>query len=226
MADIAANVARVRARIAAAAARSGRRGDCVLLVAVTKSIGLAQIREAVAGGLRVFGENRVQEAREKIPLVPEVSWHLVGSLQRNKVKEALRLFHLIHSVDSLPLAEEISRRALLANPGRPAEILIQVNISEEPHKHGVAPDRAADLVEQVRRLPGTRVRGLMGIAPPVEEPGRARPYFSRLRQIRDHVNAETPHARLEDLSMGMTDDFEVAIEEGATMVRIGRALFA
>ena len=226
MADIAANIVRVRARIAAAAARSGRRADSVLLVAVTKSVGLEQIREAVAAGLRVFGENRVQEARDKIPLVPEVSWHLVGSLQRNKVKEALRLFHLIHSVDSLPLAEEISRRASLAHPDRSADVLIQVNISAEPQKHGVAPEGAADLVARVGRLPSVRVRGLMGIAPPVEEPGRARPYFARLRDIRDRVNAEMPDARLDELSMGMTDDFEVAIEEGATMVRIGRALFA
>lgn len=226
MADIAANIARVRARIATAAARSGRRADSVLLVAVTKSVGLDQIREAVAAGLRVFGENRVQEARDKIPLVPEISWHLVGSLQRNKVKEALQLFHLIHSVDSLPLAEEISRRALLVHPNSPADILIQVNISAEPQKHGIALGGAADLVARVRRLPGVRVRGLMGIAPPVEEPGRARPYFTGLRDLRDRVNAETPDARLNELSMGMTDDFEVAIEEGATMVRIGRALFA
>jgi pyridoxal phosphate enzyme (YggS family) len=226
MADIAANVARVRARIADAAARSGRRADSVLLVAVTKSVGPDRIREAVAAGLRVFGENRVQEAREKIPLVPGVSWHLVGSLQRNKVKEALRLFHLIHSVDSLPLAEEISRRSPLMTAGPPAEILIQVNVSAEPQKHGVSPDSAADLVARVLRLPGTRVRGLMGIAPLVEDPGRARPFFSRLREIRDRVNALVPDARLEELSMGMTDDYEVAIEEGATMVRIGRALFA
>jgi len=226
MADIATNIARIRARIAEVAARSGRRPDSVLLVAVTKSVGPDAIRQAVAAGLRVFGENRVQEAREKIPLVPGVSWHLVGSLQRNKVKEALRLFHLIHSVDSLPLAEEISEQALRADAGRPAEILIQVNISAEPQKHGVTPDGTADLVARVLRLPGARVRGLMGIAPRVEEPRRARPFFARLRETRDRVNVLVPGAGLEELSMGMTDDFEVAIEEGATMVRIGRALFA
>lgn len=226
MPDIAANIARIRARIAEAAARSGRRPDRVLLVAVTKSVGPEVIRDAVAAGLRVFGENRVQEAREKIPLVPGVSWHLVGSLQRNKVKEALRLFHLIHSVDSLPLAEEISQRALLADANHSAEILIQVNVSAEPQKHGVSPDGTADLVAHVLRLPGARVRGLMGIAPRVEEPGLARPFFARLRETRDRVNALVPGAGLAELSMGMTDDFEVAIEEGATMVRIGRALFA
>lgn len=226
MADIAANLARVRARIAEAALRSGRRADDVLLVAVTKSVGPDRIREAVAAGVRVCGENRVQEARDKIPLVPGVSWHLVGSLQRNKVKEALRLFHLIHSVDSLPLAEEISRRVLLAGGGRPAEILVQVNISAEPQKHGVSPEGVGELVAQVLPLPGVRIRGLMGIAPLAEEPGRARPFFGRLREIRDRINAAVPGATLEELSMGMTDDFEVAIEEGATMVRIGRALFA
>ena len=226
MADIAANIARIRARIAEVAALSGRRPDSVLLVAVTKSVGPDVIRGAVAAGLRVFGENRVQEAREKIPLVPGVSWHLVGSLQRNKVKEALRLFHLIHSVDALPLAEEISRQALRADAGRPAEILIQVNISAEPQKHGVSFDGTAELAARVLRLPGARVRGLMGIAPRVEEPGRARPFFARLRETRDRVNALVPGAGLAELSMGMTDDFEVAIEEGATMVRIGRALFA
>ncbi len=226
MPDIAANIARIRARIAEAAARSGRQPDRVLLVAVTKSVGPEVIRDAVAAGLRVFGENRVQEARDKIPLVPGVSWHLVGSLQRNKVKEALRLFHLIHSVDSLPLAEEISQQALHADANHPAEILIQVNISAEPQKRGVSPDGTADLVTRVLRLPGARVRGLMGIAPRVEEPGRARPFFTRLRETRDRVNARVPGAGLAELSMGMTDDFEVAIEEGATMVRIGRALFA
>ncbi len=225
MTDIAANLARVRARMAEAAARSGRRADDVLLVAVTKSVGPDRIREAVAAGVRVCGENRVQEARDKVPLVPGVSWHLVGNLQRNKVKEALRLFHLIHSVDSLPLAEEINRRVLLAGGGRPAEILVQVNISAEPQKHGVSPEGVGELVAQALALPGVRLRGLMGIAP-LAEPGRARPFFGRLREIRDRINAAVPGATLEELSMGMTDDFEVAIEEGATMVRIGRALFA
>lgn len=224
MADIAANVARVLERIAGAAARAGRRPEDVLLVAVTKTVGPERIREALACGLRVFGENRVQEAREKVPRVPGASWHLVGSLQRNKVKEALRLFEVIHSVDSLPLAEEISRRAPDV-AGRPADVLIQVNISEERQKHGVDPAAASDLVARVLRLPGLRVRGLMGIAPLVARAEDARPFFRRLRELRDRVRGDV-RAALEDLSMGMTDDFEVAIEEGATMVRIGRALFA
>lgn len=225
MADLATNVARVRARIAEAARRAGRRPEDVLLVAVTKTVGPERIREAVALGLRTFGENRVQEARQKVPQVPGVSWHLVGSLQRNKVKEALRLFEVIHSVDSLPLAQEISRRVLQdAHP--PVDVFIQVNISEEPQKHGVAPEAAEELVAQAVRLPGIRVRGLMGIAPLVPDPERARPYFRRLRELRDRIAARHPAHPLPDLSMGMTDDFEVAIEEGATVVRIGRALFA
>jgi pyridoxal phosphate enzyme (YggS family) len=224
MADIGANVARVRARIADAALRSGRRPESVLLVAVTKTVGLDRIREGVECGLRVLGENRVQEARAKVPEIPGVAWHLVGSLQRNKINEALRLFEVIHSVDSLSLAEEISRKA--EGGPRRAEALIQVNISQETQKHGVAPEDAAGLLAQTLRLPGLRVRGLMGMGPLVPDPESARPYFRRLREIRDRLRESLDAASLEDLSMGMTDDFEVAIEEGATMVRVGRALFA
>jgi PLP dependent protein len=226
MTDIGDNIGRVRARIADAAVRSGRAPDSVTLVAVTKTVDVGRIREAVACGLRVFGENRVQEAREKVPHFPDVSWHLIGSLQRNKVREAVRLFHLIHSVDSLPLAEEIGRRALRDGAGRPMEILVQVNVSEEPHKHGIAPEEVGDLVAEVIRVPGLRPRGLMGIAPLVPAADQARPYFRRLREIRDRLRDRMPQAVLPDLSMGMSDDFEVAIEEGATLVRIGRALFA
>jgi len=197
----------------------------VLLVAVTKTVGVDRIREAVVCGLRVLGENRVQEARAKVPEVPGVSWHLVGSLQRNKVKEALRLFEVIHSLDSLGLAEEISRRAE-GGSSSPLEALVQVNISGEPQKHGVPPEDAAGLLVQALRLPGLRVRGLMGMGPLVPDPEAARPYFRRLREVRDRLRETLDVEGLEDLSMGMTDDFEVAIEEGATIVRVGRALFA
>jgi len=225
MPDIGANVARVRARIAEAALRSGRRPESVLLVAITKTVGVDRIREAVACGLRVLGENRVQEARGKVPEVPGVTWHLVGNLQRNKVKEALGLFEVIHSVDSLGLAEEISRRAE-GRSSSPVEVLVQVNISGEPQKHGVPPEEAAGVLAQALRLPGLRVRGLMGMGPLVPDPEAARPYFRRLRETRDRLREALRVAGLEDLSMGMTDDFEVAIEEGATIVRVGRALFA
>ncbi len=229
MPDIGANIARVRERIAAAAARSGRRPDDVVLVAVTKTVGPDRIREAVACGLRDLGENRVQEARAKVPLISGVSWHLIGNLQRNKVKEALRLFQVVHSVDGLPLAEEISRRALL-EPGHPVDVLIQVNISREPQKHGIAPEDAGALAAAAVRLPGIRLRGLMGMAPLVARAEDARGFFRELRALRDRVRdglpGGQPDGTLADLSMGMTDDFEVAIQEGATMVRVGRALFA
>jgi pyridoxal phosphate enzyme (YggS family) len=226
MADIGANVARVRARIAEAALRSGRRPEDVTLVGVTKTVGLDRIREAVACGVRALGENRVQEARTKVPEVPGVTWHLVGSLQRNKVKEALRLFEVIHSVDSLALAEELDRRSAEAVGRGPVEILLQVNISGEPQKHGVPPEEAPDVAVQAQRLAGVKMRGLMGMAPLVGHPDEARPYFRRLRELRDRVAEALPGSGAIGLSMGMTDDFEVAIEEGATMVRVGRALFA
>jgi PLP dependent protein len=222
MADLATNVAQVRARIAAAADRGGRRTEEVTLVAVSKTVDAARIREAVALGLRVFGENRVQEARDKIPAVPGASWHLIGSLQRNKARDAVRLFHVIESVDSEGLAEEISRRAVQHE--RVLDILIQVNVARESQKHGAAPDATAELARRAADLPGLRLRGLMTIAPLVPNPEEARPVFRALRELRDRIQRETRIA-LAELSMGMSDDFEVAIEEGATMVRVGRAIF-
>ena len=223
--EIEANIARVHARIAEAALRGGRQPESVQLVAVTKTVGPERIREAVACGLRVFGENRVQEARAKVSEVQGVSWHLIGSLQRNKVKEALRLFEVIHSVDSVGLAEELSRRSMERGTRR-AEVLLQVNISQEPQKHGVAPEEAERVVGAVLDLQGLRLRGLMGMAPLVDTPEAARPSFRRLRELRDRLEEAFPEAGVYELSMGMTDDFEVAIEEGATIVRVGRALFA
>jgi len=223
MADLATNVGSVRARIAAAADRGGRRADDVLLVAVTKTVDVARIQAAAALGLRAFGENRVQEARDKIPAVPGVTWHLIGSLQRNKAKEAVRLFGMIESVDSEDLADELSRRA--EQEERVVDVLIQVNVAREPQKHGAAPEQAAALVTRVGGSPGLRLRGLMTIAPLLPDPEEARPVFRGLRELRDRLQGETG-MRLPELSMGMSEDFEVAIEEGATMVRIGRAIFA
>ncbi len=223
MADLAANVAQVRARIAAAANRSGRRAEDVLLVAVSKTVDAARVREAAALGLRAFGENRVQEAREKVAAVPDVSWHLIGSLQRNKAKEAVRLFEVIESVDSEALAEELSRRA--EQQERAVDVLVQVNVAREPQKHGASPEEAAAVVRRTAALPGLRLRGLMTIAPAVSDPDEVRPVFRALRELRESLQRSAGVA-LPELSMGMTDDFEVAIEEGATMVRIGRAIFA
>jgi PLP dependent protein len=223
MADLATNIANVRARIRAAAERGGRRADDVLLVAVTKTVDAARVRDAAALGLRTFGENRVQEAREKIPAVSGVSWHLIGSLQRNKAKEAVRLFDVLESVDSEALAEEVSRRAV--EQERAVDVLIQVNVAREPQKHGASPEEAAAVVRRTAALPGLRLRGLMTIAPAVSDPDEVRPVFRALRELRENLQ-RVLGAALPELSMGMSEDFEVAIEEGATMVRIGRAIFA
>lgn len=226
MSEISRNVARVRERIAAAAMRAGRNPDEVTLVAVTKGVGLDRVLEAVASGVTHIGENRVQEAEAKFPhLPPGVVRHMVGHLQRNKAKIAVRLFDLIHSLDSLRLAEELNRRALEA--GRIMDVLVQVNVSGEPTKYGVSPEEVEALVKNMASLPGLRLRGLMTIAPIVEDPEQARPYFRRLRQLGDVILSAANDLKLErlELSMGMTDDFEVAVEEGATIVRIGRAIF-
>jgi pyridoxal phosphate enzyme (YggS family) len=217
MLDLRANVERVREAIARACGRAGRSPDDVLLVAVSKTVEAEQIRLAVAAGIPALGENRVQEAREKIETLGHpVPWHLIGSLQTNKAKEAARLFDWIHSVDRVELARELSRRARALD--RTLDILIQVNLGEEPQKAGVAPGELKALLDAMTGLESLRIRGLMAIPPAVETPEAARRFFRRLRELRDG-------AGLEHLSMGMSADFEVAIEEGATMVRVGTALF-
>lgn len=193
-------------------------------MAVSKTFPPEDILAAAQAGIRDIGENRVQEAVSKFPEVGRaVTWHMVGHLQTNKVKKALEVFDWIHSVDSLHLAQEIQKRAERA--GRTVDVLIEVNVSGEPTKYGVSPEEAPTLAEAVGKLPGLRLQGLMTIAPIVDEPEEARPYFARLRELRDEIVAAGAAESLPHLSMGMTDDFEVAIEEGATMVRIGRAIF-
>ena len=217
MLDIRANLGRVQEAVARACARAGRSPDHVLLIAVSKTVDAERIRLAIAAGVAALGENRVQEAREKIEALGRpVPWHLIGSLQTNKAKEAARLFDWIHSVDRLELARELSRRAHGAE--RTLDVLLQVNLGDEPQKGGVAPAEVKVLQEAMAGLPGLRVRGLMAIPPVTESPERTRPYFRRLRELRDELG-------LEHLSMGMSADFEVAIEEGATMVRVGTAIF-
>jgi hypothetical protein len=217
MLDIRANLGRVQEAVARACARAGRSPDHVLLIAVSKTVDAERIRLAIAAGVAALGENRVQEAREKIEALGRpVPWHLIGSLQTNKAKDAARLFDWIHSVDRLELARELSRRAHGAE--RTLDVLLQVNLGDEPQKGGVAPAEVKGLREAMAGLPGLRVRGLMAIPPVTESPERTRPYFRRLRELRDELG-------LEHLSMGMSADFEVAIEEGATMVRVGTAIF-
>lgn len=221
MSDVTADVAGVRARIAAAAGRSGRRPEEITLIAVTKGVELARIRDAVAAGVTDVGESRVQEAAGKVAaLRTSARWHLVGHLQRNKAGLAAGLFSVIHSLDSIRLAEDLSRHA-----PQPLDILVQVNVAREPQKFGVSPDGLADVLRSVSLLPNVRVIGLMTIPPHHPDPEHARPVFRRLRTLRDEV-AKVLGTALPHLSMGMSDDFEVAIEEGATLVRVGRAIFA
>jgi pyridoxal phosphate enzyme (YggS family) len=238
--QVAIKLSAVRERIAAACRRVGRNPSEVHLVGVTKGFTAEVAAAAFVGGIRDLGENRVQEARDKIPAVESLLrrgdmhdhrspttdhrpvWHLVGHLQRNKAYDAVRLFQWIHSVDSLPLAREISRRAEAG--GRQVNVLVQVNIAAESTKHGTSPEEAGPLAEAVTGMAGLRVRGLMTIAPLVAEPEQVRWVFRELRLLRDRIWAQRG-IRLDDLSMGMTDDFVVALEEGATIVRLGRALF-
>ena len=214
--EIRNNIADVEARVAAACERAGRTRDSVRLVAVTKTFPAADVDHAIAAGMTDVGENRVQEARDKKPLVSApVRWHLIGHLQSNKAKDAVRLFDVIQSVDSLDLAQKLSRAAESA--GKRQEGFLQVNIGREEQKSGAEVEAIPDLVRAVRELPALELTGLMAI-PPAGEADAMRPYFRELRGLRDD-------AGLRELSMGMTDDFEVAIEEGATIIRVGRALF-
>ncbi|MBI4589894.1 MAG: YggS family pyridoxal phosphate-dependent enzyme [Candidatus Rokubacteria bacterium] len=215
--DVAGNLARVRERICRAAERAGRAPEEVLLVGVSKSVDVERIRSALAAGLPALGENRIQEAREKIGVIGRpVPWHLVGHLQTNKARDAVLLFDLIHSVDRLELARELQRRASTA--GRVVEVLVQVNLAGEATKGGFATGELKGALEALAGFSGLSVRGLMTIPPPVEEAELSRGWFRQLRELRDE-------AGLEHLSMGMSEDFEVAVEEGATIVRVGTAIF-
>ena len=211
------NVRDIERRIAGACERAGRSPDEVTLVAVTKTIEVPAIEAAFNAGIRNFGENRVQEAKPKIEqlesLRAQLTWHMVGHLQTNKAKTAVDIFDIIHSVDSLRLAEALSRRSQKKLP-----VLIEVNVAAEATKSGFSLAELDEAIRQIGRLPNIEIEGLMTIAPWVSDAEEIRPVFRRLRQLGDALG-------LRHISMGMTDDFEVAIEEGATLVRIGRAIF-
>ena len=218
------NLARVQNRIANACQRVGRRPEEVTLVAVSKTMHAQRVTLACEAGVRDLGENRVQEAATKIPLVKaDVTWHLIGHLQTNKAKQAVSLFDVIHSVDSVRIAEAIGSYAIALRKEMP--ILLEVNVSGEATKYGFDPVALPAAVETISQLRSVRLEGLMTVAPMVRNPEEARPFFVRLRELRDELRDRFPGAIGRHLSMGMTDDFEVAIEEGATMVRIGRAIF-
>ena len=213
-----------RSRIGKAAERSGRRAAAVTLVAVVKTVAEEVVREAVELGLRDLGENRVQEAERHVAAVGRgaARWHMVGHVQRNKAGRATELFDRIHSLDRVELAVALSRHA--AALGRAVPALIEVNVGGEPGKFGVAPEGLEALLAQVIALPGLRVDGLMTVGPPVERAESARAGFARLRALRDRAERALGLA-LPELSMGMSGDFEVAVEEGSTLVRVGAALF-
>lgn len=218
-----ARVEAVRARMRAACDRCGRDPGTVRLVAVSKTYGPDVVTEAAGCGLDVFGENRVQEAAAKVDQVPPgLAWHLVGHLQSNKTRLAVHLFDMIHSVDSSRLLEAVDRHA--REEGKTQHLLIQVNVSGEASKFGLDPDDVPPVLETSQACMNVEVAGLMTMPPITPDPDRAAPFFARLRSLRDRWRNETGLA-LEELSMGMSHDFEVAIAEGATLVRVGTALF-
>jgi hypothetical protein len=221
---IAANLIDIRARIAAAALRAGRDPDTVRLIAVSKTQPASAISAATAAGQQLFGENYVQELTTKLDAVAEpVEWHFIGSLQSNKVKYLAGRVAMIHSVDRLSLAEEIERQ--WSKLDRVAEILLEINLGDETSKGGIRPAQLPQLAAAVARLPHLRLRGLMALPPLLDDAEAVRPYFRRLRLLAEELSAADPALDLRELSMGMSHDFEVAIEEGATLVRVGTAIF-
>ncbi|HOJ52654.1 MAG TPA: YggS family pyridoxal phosphate-dependent enzyme [Syntrophales bacterium] len=219
------NVMAIRKRVADAALRAGRTPEEVKLMAVTKTVSPERILEAVDAGVDILGESYVQEAREKISqLGRRLPWHLIGHLQTNKAKYAVRLFEMIHSVDRVEVAQALHDRC--RKEGRTMEVLLEVNISGEATKWGVSPTGLIPLIREISRLDTLYVKGLMTMAPWTANPEEARPIFSALRMWRDRIREEgIERVEMRELSMGMSDDFEVAVEEGATIVRIGRAIF-
>ena len=223
--DVADNIRHIREVMAEAARRSGRPASAIRLMAVAKTVDDDRILAAIRAGVEIIGENYVQEAKRKIEKLGKAGeWHLIGRLQTNKAKYAVHLFDMIHSVDRLELAGELDRRARAA--GRVIPILIEVNISGEETKSGVPLVKALDLVRAVSPLQNLSIRGLMTMPPWFDDPEEARPCFRALRELRDKIAEEAiPRVEMRELSMGMTDDYVVAIEEGATIVRIGRGIF-
>ncbi|MEI6971407.1 MAG: YggS family pyridoxal phosphate-dependent enzyme [bacterium] len=216
-------LAAIRDRVTAACARAGRSPDDVLLLPVTKGVDPDSVSVAARCGLGVFGESKVQEARHKIGMCPgHLSWHMIGHLQSNKVREAVHLFSMVHSIDSLDLLRQVA--AASDNAGKTMPVCLEVNVSGEGSKYGLAVADVEGVVAAGNDLGRIEVRGLMTIPPVAEDPGASRPYFRKLRELRDRLRASTG-VDLNDLSMGMSNDFEIAIEEGATVVRVGTILF-
>jgi PLP dependent protein len=220
-----ANIERVRSAIAGAASRAGRKVSDIRLMAVTKTVDDERIMEAIEAGVDIIGESYVQEAKRKIEKMGRtIEWHMIGYLQSNKAKYAVKLFDMIHSVSRMDLAVELDRRAAAAN--LVTKILIEVNISGEKTKSGVPYKEAVQLVKNVSSLNNISIQGLMTMAPWFDNPEDARPYFAALRELKDRIIDENiNHVEMRELSMGMSGDYEVAVEEGATIVRVGRSIF-
>jgi len=220
------NLEKLNTRIKEIASRVDRNPDDIKLIAVTKTATIDQIKEAISAGVKMIGENKVQEAQKKYQIFANdnIEWHLVGHLQTNKVKFAVEMFDLIHSVDSLKLAKEIDKRSIQFE--KTTDILIEVNVSGEKTKYGIRPEELEYFLKGINEFSGIRIRGLMTIAPIVMNKEEVRPYFSKLRELTEKINTiAIKNVRLNYLSMGMTDDYEIAIEEGANMIRIGRGIF-
>jgi PLP dependent protein len=219
------NIARVRERIDQAAGRAGRRPEIIRLVAVSKTVEVERIRQAMGAGAQILGENYVQEAQKKIAVLgEEANWHFIGHLQKNKAKMAVRLFRMIHSVDKLDLARELNREAL--QQGAVLPVLLQISLSGEMTKFGAREEEALAFAGQMAELKGLHVQGLMTMPPFFEDPEASRPYFVRLKKLAESLaQQKIPGISMEELSMGMSNDFEVAVEEGATLIRVGTAIF-
>lgn len=222
--DIPENIESIRTRIKDACIRSGRQ-DGVQLIAVTKTVDEARIMEAVDCGITAIGENRVQEIQEKYPQIGDkVQWHMIGHLQTNKVKYIVDKVSMIQSLDSLRLAQEINRQ--FGKHGRIIDVLVEVNIGKEPNKTGIDPEDTLEFIESIREFKSLRVRGLMTVAPALNDSESVRPYFKKMKQIFDQLRLkQMENINMDFLSMGMTGDFETAVEEGANMVRIGSGIF-
>jgi pyridoxal phosphate enzyme (YggS family) len=225
MSSVADNIQMIRDAVAQAAQKARRDPSAVRLMGVTKTVDDLKIAEAIDAGIDIIGENYVQEGKRKIEAMGKtLEWHLIGHLQTNKCKYAVRLFDMIHSVDRLKLARELDRRAGMA--GTTMTILVEVNVSGEAHKSGIPPDDTLPLIREIATLDHLRVKGLMTMPPWFDDPEDARPYFASLRQLAERIEDEhIPGVEMKELSMGMSQDYRVAVEEGATIVRIGTAIF-
>jgi len=217
-------LAAVRHRVAAAACNCGRDPAAITLISVGKTFPAEVVNEAVMAGATDLGENRVQEAAAKKPGVAEARWHLIGPLQRNKARSALEVFDVVHTVDRFEIADRLQYLLTEHWPDRRLDVLLEINVAEEPQKAGVIPEDASELLEHALGCDRLSVRGLMAIPPWAEDPEASRPWFRKLRELRDRLKDEMSHP-LPELSMGMSHDFEIAIAEGATMVRVGTAIF-